>query len=222
MTAKPSQQTIAKTLLDQYGTTFAQELHISIESNTPSPLFRLLCAALLFSARIQESIATEAIKALAEQGWTTPQKLLESSWEARAKCLNEAGYARYDERTATMLGDATQLLVDRYNGDLRQLRQAADYDPRQEHQLLTEFKGIGKVGANIFLREVQAVWEEVFPFADDRILRTAKELDLPDDVDALLDLVGDRDFPRLVAALVRVRLAHEQDELKEKINSAHP
>ena len=92
---------------------------------------------------------------MADKGWNTPQKLLDTSWEDRVECLNQAGYTRYQERTATMLADASQLLVDRYDGDLRQLREAADRDIAKEHQLLTEFKGIGNVGANIFLREIQ-------------------------------------------------------------------
>lgn len=73
-----------------------------------------------------------------------------------------------------MLGDTAQLLVDKYDGDLRQLRDAAERDPKREHQLLMEFKGIGQVGGNIFLREVQTLWDEVFPVADDSLLETAQ------------------------------------------------
>jgi endonuclease III len=205
-------------LLQEYGQTYAEQLHIPIEENSPSALFQLLCAALLFSARIRETVAIEACKALAEQGWTTPDKMLEATWEERTKCLNQSGYARYDERTSTMLGETAQILMDRYDGDLRQLREAAEWDLKQEQQRLMEFKGIGNVGANIFLREVQGVWEEVFPFADDRILETAKAMNLPDRVEDLQHLVDDQDFPRLVAALVRVRLAHCEDEILHEIN----
>lgn len=197
---QPSEQSIAKVLLQEYGTTFAQELNIQLGPNTPSPLFSLLCATLLFSARIQESIAVRAAKALAAQGWTTAPKMLDTTWDERANCLHEAGYGRYNEQAATRLGDMAELLVDRYDGDLRQLREAAERDTDQEHQLLTEFKGIGEVGANIFLREVQVVWEEVFPYADRRTLETAKELNLPDDIDGLRRLVSDRDFPPLYFA----------------------
>ncbi len=214
--AHSSPKSIVKTLLQEHGRTFAEELDIPLERNNPSALFRLLCAALLFSARIQQGIAVNAARALVERGWNTPQKLLDASWEDRAKCLNQAGYSRYDERTATMLGDASHLLVDRYDGDLRQLRDAADRVPDKEHQFLTEFKGIGTVGANIFLREVQGVWDEVFPFADDRILETAKALNLPDNAENLQKLVSKDDFPCLVAALVRVRLAGNEDEILEK------
>ncbi len=136
--------------------------------------------------------------------------------EQRAKTLNEAGYARYDERTSTMLEDMAQLLLDRYGGDLRKLREEDDREPQRERKLLKEFKGIGDVGADIFFREAQVAWEELFPFADRRALEGAKELGLEDEAEALLRLVGDRDLPRLVAALVRVKLEGDQDEVLEE------
>jgi endonuclease III len=209
--ATASQDTIVTALLQRHGRTFADELGIDLQPNTPAPLFRLLCAALLFSARIRASTAAAAAKALAEHGWTTPHKLVESTWEQRARVLNRAGYARYDERTATMLGDTAQQLIDRYASDLRNLREEAQRRPEQERALLKQFKGIGDVGADIFLREVQAVWDEVRPFVDRRARAGAKLLGLPDDPQALARLVGDRDFARLVAALVRVKLADDAD-----------
>ena len=214
--AKPSEKEIAVALLERHGRTFAGELGISIEKNTPSPLFMLLYASLLFSTRISAKIAVQATGALADRGWTTPEKMAESTWEQRAKTLNEAGYARYDERTSTMLGDMAQLLLDRYGGDLRKLREEADREPERERKLLKEFKGIGDVGADIYFREAQAAWEELFPFADRRALEGAKELGLEDDAEALLRLVEDRDFPRLVAALVRIKLEGDQDEVLEE------
>jgi hypothetical protein len=77
--AKPSEKEIAEALLGRHGRTFSQELGIPVERNTPSPLFRLLCASLLFSTRISAQIAVEAAKALADRGWTTPQKMADST-----------------------------------------------------------------------------------------------------------------------------------------------
>jgi hypothetical protein len=83
-----------------------------------------------------------AAKALFHQGWTTPQKLAATSWDGRVRVLNHAGYARYDETTARMLGDTTALLLEKYKGDLRKLRHKAGGDPDEERRLLKEFKGI--------------------------------------------------------------------------------
>lgn len=46
-----------------------------------------------------------AAEALFARGWTTAQKLADSRWDARVSALNQAGYGRYDESTASMLGD---------------------------------------------------------------------------------------------------------------------
>lgn len=100
-----SREDIVATLLERHGGTFADELGISLDDPTPSPLFRLLVAAILFSARIRTDIAVAAAKALFDQGWTTPDDLADSTWSQRAKVLNESGYARYDERTAATLGE---------------------------------------------------------------------------------------------------------------------
>jgi hypothetical protein len=130
--------------------------------------------------------------------------MADSRWEDRARVLNRSGYARYDERTATMLGDTSVLLIDRYGGDLRRLRDAAERDPRRERALLTELKGIGDVGVDIFFREVQGLWEEVAPFADRKALAGARALGLPADAGELARLVAARDRPRLFAALAAV------------------
>lgn len=207
---------IIKVLLDEHGRTYAAELGIKLESNTPSPLFRWCCASILFSARISADIALEAARALAKQGWTTAQRMADSTWEQRTKTLNQAGYARYDERTSRMLGESAEMLQERYGGDLRRLRAAAERDPQEERKLLKEFKGMGDVGVDIFFREVQLAWPEVYPFADRRATQTAQQLRLGEDAGELAELVSKRDFPRLVAALVRVGLAKQEDAVQER------
>src|SRR3954447_16111010 len=123
-------------LLERHGRTYAEELGIDVRRGTPAPLFQLLVASLLFSARINTSIAVEAAKAVRRDGWTTARRLAESSWERRAKVLNEAGYAPHDERTATMLGDPAALLPREWGGALRGLRAAAGRDPAEERRRL--------------------------------------------------------------------------------------
>ena len=204
----------ARALLERHGRTFADELGIDVAKNTPAPLFRLLCASTLMSAPISSQIAMDAAQSLAKHGWRSPRKLAESTWAQRVKALNEAGYTRYQERTATMLGDLTDHLLDRYGSDLRKLRDEAGRDPKAERKLLKEFKGLGDVGVDIFFREVQVAWDELAPFADKRALDAAGRLKLPKDAGKLAGLVGAGDFPRLVAALVRVELADDYDAVR--------
>lgn len=210
-TSTSTSKTVAA-LLDRHGQTYASEAGISLV-DAPSPLYRLLCLSTLVSARIRADIAVSAARALADAGWTTPQKLAAAAWSERTKVLNESGYARYDESTSRMLGDSANLLLDRWKGDLRQLRDEAEQDPVQERKLLKQFKGIGDTGVDVFFREVQGLWQELFPFVDRRALDSAKRLGLGDDARDIGRLVKADELPTLVAALLRARLEDSYDEI---------
>ncbi|MES1924499.1 hypothetical protein [Salinisphaera sp. T31B1] len=201
-------------LLALHGRTFAAELGARISRNTPAPLFRLLCLANLSGAPVQAAIAMRAAIALADAGWTTPAKLAHSSWHARVRVLNQAGYARVDEKTATQLSAMVATLEQRYNGDLRRLRKAAGGDVGALRRALTGFKGIGDTGAAIFVREMQIVWPECYPFVDRAAAKAAAALGLPQDPAGLASQVERVDFPRLVAALVRAGLARDFDAVR--------
>ncbi|WP_439155169.1 hypothetical protein [Yoonia sp.] len=200
------EKTIAR-LLAMHGTLFSADLGIDLTQNTPSPLFRWLCAALLLSARISHKAAMNAARELADAGLTTAEHVANSTWQDRVTILNRAGYGRYDESTARMLGDTARLLLRAYDGDLRKLRDATDHDPNAARAALKDCKGIGDVGADIFLREVQTVWPEHYPFADEKARRAAHRLGLPDTADALAQLVDQSRFALLVTALVRAELS---------------
>jgi len=200
-------------LLSRHGRTFAEDLAADVPADTAEAMFRLLVFATLASARIRSSAALEASNALFEQGWTSPRALVETTWEQRVQVLNQHGYARYDESTARILGESCHYLLDTYDGDVRGLRDAADHQPEREHALLMQIKGIGPVGADIFLREAQAGWDELVPYVDARTRQTARDLGLPGDPRRLLALVEREEFPVLVAALVRSRLEHDTDDV---------
>jgi hypothetical protein len=69
-----------------------------------------------------------------------------------------------------------------------------------------EFPGIGPIGADIFLREVQAVWADIRPYVDQKVSAGATRLRLPASADRLAGLVAAPAFPRFATALVRVSL----------------
>jgi hypothetical protein len=110
----------------------------------------------------------------------------------------------FDERTATMLAECARLVMDRWHGDLRRLREEANQTPESERELLKGCKGIGDVGTDIFFREVQGIWPEVRPFLDQRALDAAERLGLGSDVATVAHRVSADELPRLAAALVRV------------------
>jgi endonuclease III len=175
-----SQMSLVKVLLDRYGRTYAEQAGIRL-ADQPSPLYELLVLATLLSARISGNVAVAAAKELFAAGYRTPQRMRQASWQDRVDALGRGHYRRYDERTSTMLGEAAGLLLDRWGGDLRKLRDEAGGDPKEIRHLLTAFKGIGPVGADIFLREVRAVWPQVAPYVDARVIRGAEKVGLPSD-----------------------------------------
>lgn len=212
-----SRKETVSALLGLHGQTYAEELGIKLRRPSPSGLFQLLCAATLFSARIDAGIATEAARNLKRRGWRTAAGLADSSWEKRVEALHDAGYTRYQERTATMLGELAEHLLDRWDGDLRKLREEAGRDPPAERRLLEEAKGLGDVGVDIFFREVQLAWQEISPFADRRSLDAAGRLRLPKDPAKLRDLAGGPTaFVRLLAALIRTELDDDYDAVRER------
>jgi hypothetical protein len=132
----------------------------------------------------------------------------EASWQDRVDALGRGHYRRYDERTATMLGDGADLLTTKWHGDLRRLRDDSGGDVRRLASLLTEFPGIGPTGASIFLREVQEAWPAVAPYVDGAMISGARRVGLPWDRESLAGLLDSSGQPaRLAAALVRVSLS---------------
>lgn len=213
---RSTQAKTARRLLEQHGTTFASDAGISLQDN-PAPLWQLLVLSLLLSTRIRSDIAVATARELFAEGWRTPEHLRESTWQHRVNVLGRGGYRRYDESTATRLDDAAALLLDRWGGDLRRLRDEADGDPRRIAKSLQTFDGIGPAGASIFLREVQAVWPQVRPYLDRLALEGARAAGLPDDPEQLSSLVDGDDLAHLAAALVRVArdpalLDHHNDD----------
>lgn len=193
---------VARTLLDRHGTTYAAEAGITLR-NAPGPLYQLLVLIQLLSARIKADIAVASARALFEARMRDARRMAEADWQERVDALGRGGYRRYDERTATQLGEAAELVLREYRGDLRRMREAGD--PRK---LLRDIPGIGPSGVDIFLREVQGVWPESAPYFDRKALDGAERVGLPQSPGELGRLVDRKDLPRLAAALVRVAL-HE-------------
>ena len=205
MPAKP--ELIVRELLERHGRLYAEDAGIRL-ADRPAPLYQLLVLATLLSAPIPAETAVAAARELFAAGYRSPRAMSEASWQDRVDALGRGRYRRYDERTATMLGDGADLLSSKWHGDLRKLRDEADGDARGIASRLTAFPGIGPTGASIFLREVQEVWPAVAPYADARVTSGAHRVRLPADRASLEGLLSASGQPaRLAAALVRVSLS---------------
>ncbi|TYK46292.1 endonuclease [Actinomadura decatromicini] len=194
---------VVKKLLNESGQTFAAEAGITLKDQ-PAALFKLLVLANLLSARISSDIAMAAARELFDAGGGTPRGMEKLTWQERVDALGRGHYVRYDESTASRLGDVADLVQDKYKGDLRRLAAKAGRDPEKAAELLQEFPGIGPTGVDIFCREAQAIWPWLRPYVDGQVKKGAERIGLPSDADRLASQVPDKDLARLSAALVRV------------------
>lgn len=202
------EERVVRELVGAHGRTYAEEAGIALK-DTPQKLYRLLVLSHLLSARIRGSIALATARALHEAGLRDPRRMAQASWQERVDALGRGGYRRYDERTATQLGEAAEMLNVRWGGDLRRLRREADGEVPELRRLLQEFPGMGPAGADIFLREAQGLWPEAAPYLDAKALQGAERLDLPKNPERLTELAGDTDPAVLAAALVRAAVDKE-------------
>jgi hypothetical protein len=195
---------IVKELLDRYGRPHAEQAGIRL-ADQPGPLYQLLVLSTLLNARVPADVAITGAHALFAAGYRGPRAMCEASWQARVDALDRGGYVRYEERTATVLGDSAGLLIRRWQGDLRRLRDKAGGDPGMTEALLAGIPGLGSAGAAIFLRQAQAVWPGIAPYVDAPVISGARRVGLPESRPSLAGLLAASGQPaRLAAALVRV------------------
>jgi hypothetical protein len=198
---------VVRELLERHGRLYAEDAGIKL-ADRPAPLYQLLVLATLLSAPINADTGVAAARELFTAGYRSPKAMSEASWQDRVDALGRGHYRRYDEKTATQLGDSADLLASKWHGDLRRLRDESADDVAGIAALLTEFPGLGPTGASIFLREVQEVWPDVAPYVDAKVTSGAHRVRLPADRESLAKLLGDCGQPaRLAAALVRVSLS---------------
>jgi endonuclease III len=211
--SKPDEQAkVIRRLLKVAGTTYATEAGIRLDDK-PMPLFQLLVLCMLASKPIDAAIAMHGGRELFKAGLRTPRAVLASDRRTVISAFGRGHYVRYDESSATRLSEIAGRVRDEYAGDLRELAARSKQDVGAAKRMLTQFKGIGDTGAEIFLREVQEVWTWLRPYFDARATGAATQLGLPTDP-AQLAALAPRNNARLAAALVRLAL---DDELRRQV-----
>lgn len=158
----------------------------------PEDRFKWFLASILFAKRISAEIAKKTYRQFERAGLTTPEKILDAGWDRLVEVLDLGGYTRYDFSTATNLLEIMRNLKE-YEG-LEALHNASQTS-RDLEEKLQEFKGIGPVCINIFLRELRGIWEKADPEPSKIALETGRKLGL-------------RDIKPYESALVRLRLEY--------------
>ena len=144
--------------------------------------FKWFLAAVLFAKRISAQTAKETYLYFEQESLTSPGAILKSGWNRLVEVLDAGGYTRYDFSTATNLLGIAKTLKEKY-GDLEKLH-AESSSPSDLERRLQEFKGVGPVGVNIFLRELRGTWEKAKPKPSQIAVETAEKIGLnPKDVE---------------------------------------
>jgi endonuclease III len=170
-----------------------------IDVTEPSGRLKWFLAAILFGARISEKIASNTYRLFDRYGVNIPEKIVAAGWDELVRILDEGEYVRYDFSTATKLLDIMGTLQEKY-GSLENLYIQSS-DTKDLEKRLQEFKGIGAVTSQIFLRELRGVWD-ITPKVSSRAQRAAENLDIN-----LQEFEGEA-LSRLETALVKLSLRY--------------
>jgi endonuclease III len=172
---------------------------LGIDLSEPAGRFRWFLASILFGARISERIAVNTCRQFEMAAVDTPEAIVEAGWDRLVEILDSGGYVRYDFSTASKLLDVMNTLKQKY-GSLENLyHQAAD--ARDVESRLQEFKGIGPMTVQIFLRELRGQWK-IQPVISKIAQSTARNLGID-----LGEFEGQR-LARIETALVKLGLGY--------------
>jgi endonuclease III len=159
---------------------YSNELNLDLSK--AEDRFKWFLASVLFAKRIAAQTAKETYLYFEQEELTNPEAILEAGWDRLVEVLDSGGYTRYDFSTATNLLEIAKVLKEKY-GDLERLN-AESSSPADLERHLQEFKGVGPVGVNIFLRELRGIWKKAKPKPSPIAVATAQKIGLnPEDVE---------------------------------------
>jgi len=155
---------------------------LGLDLTKPEDRFKWFLASVLFAKRISAETAKETYLYFEQEELTSPDAILQAGWDRLVEVLDSGGYTRYDFSTATNLLGIAKTLKEKY-GSLERLH-AESSSPSDLENRLREFKGVGPVGVNIFLRELRGIWEKAKPNPSRIAVVTAQKIGLyPEDVE---------------------------------------
>jgi len=172
-------ETGIKRLLESRGKKYSETLGIRLRTGKSAETFKWFIASILMGARISETLAIRTYRQFEKDGLLSFEKMSRASWDSLVASLDAGGYVRYDFSTADDLIACMKLLKERYDGDLDGLHRQAK-DSRDLEARLQEFRGVGPVTTNIFLRDLRGVWKKADPPLGHLAKKAAGELGIRD------------------------------------------
>jgi endonuclease III len=168
---------------------------LGLDLTKPEDRFKWFLASVLFAKKISAETAKETYQYFEQEELTSPDAILNAGWDRLVEVLDSGGYTRYDFSTARKLLEIAKTLKEKY-GSLEKLHAEAS-SPSDLENRLQEFKGVGPVCVNIFLRELRGIWEKAKPTPSPMAVLTAQRI--------CLDI---EDVERYESQLVRLNLEY--------------
>jgi endonuclease III len=150
-------------LVKKLGGRYARALGVDLAAQDTHERFKWFLAAMLYGARISESLATRTWHEFAARNVLTPERIVKTGWDGLVGILDDGGYVRYDYKTATKLLNVCNALIRDYGGSLDTLHGVASGPRDLEDRLKALGKGIGDTTVSIFLRELRGIWAKADP-----------------------------------------------------------
>ncbi|MCL4546879.1 MAG: hypothetical protein M1538_03760 [Candidatus Marsarchaeota archaeon] len=160
-------------LLKEYGKLYSEELGINLDKKNEKEIFKWFLASVLFGAPISESNAEKTFRILDNYNINTPDKILKSGWNRLVELLDNGGYTRYDFKTADKLLELSKNI--KKEKGLIQIYKISKDEQELREMLQNLAKGIGDITINIFLRDMQGIWN-VKPKHTKAVIEAANKL----------------------------------------------
>ena len=164
-------------------------------TSTFTPFEELVCA-LILSRPIGHMLGLRSIRTIFNPPYefTTSKKIHEAGFEGVRKALDAARTQHRQKTAEELVGMASMVVndpeMDEDDLGMSGLRDACEKSVETEREMLgTSTKGLGKTGLDIFGRRVQGVWEEWYPFIDERTAKAVEGLGLPRDAEKLREMM---------------------------------
>jgi hypothetical protein len=195
------------------GGRYSAELGIDVDAGD-AEIERWFLAATLFGTRISARVAERTFRELAAAGLARIGQAGTVPAADLVGLLDAGGYARYDFRTAARLRKLSEVVCDRFGGQVAAISHACSSYP-DLHAVLDDLPGWGDVTIRAFLRELRGVWPGAQPPLDERAAAAARHLGLLSPGTELSDLAdlanaAGLDLRELESGLVRLALGHHR------------
>ncbi|KAK0286918.1 hypothetical protein LTR35_004387 [Friedmanniomyces endolithicus] len=166
-------------------------------SSVLNPYEELLCAVIL-SRPISHRLGLRTIRTVLNEpyNFSSAGATRDAGSEKRHQALWDAR-TQHKDKTAEQIGSLAGVVMEKFtSGDdeegsrMQRVREECEGDVARERGYMQKsVKGLGKTGLSIFFRRVQWLWDESYPFIDDRTVESLRKLGLPEDGEELRELI---------------------------------